>query len=64
MSVPKKRKTRSSVGQSRSHDALKPKTLNSCSKCGQAILPHNACSFCGNYKGKTVLKVKSKKVTK
>lgn len=64
MSVPKKRKTRSSVGQSRSHDALKPKTLNSCSKCGQAILPHTACSFCGNYKGKTVLKVKGKKVTK
>jgi large subunit ribosomal protein L32 len=64
MSVPKKRKTRSSVGQNRSHLALKPKTLASCSKCGQAILPHSACGFCGNYKNKTVLKVESKKTKK
>jgi len=64
MSVPKKRKTRSSVGQSRSHQALKTKTLSSCSKCGQAVLPHNACGFCGNYKNKEVLKVESKKVKK
>lgn len=61
MSVPKKRKTRSSVGQSRSHQALKKKTLNSCSKCGHAVLPHTACGFCGNYKNKTVLKIKTKK---
>lgn len=64
MSVPKKRKTRSAVGQNRSHLALKPKTLNKCSKCGQAVLPHTACGFCGNYKNKTVLTVKSKKIKK
>ncbi|HPT08297.1 MAG TPA: 50S ribosomal protein L32 [bacterium] len=61
MSVPKRRKTRSAVGQNRSHLALKPKTLNSCPKCGQAILPHTACGFCGTYKGKTVLTIKDKK---
>lgn len=60
MSVPKKRKTRSSVGQNRSHQALKKKNLGFCPKCGQAIAPHSACSFCGNYKGKTVLQIKTK----
>lgn len=64
MSVPKKRKTRSSVGQSRSHQALKVKTLNNCSKCGQVVLPHSVCGFCGNYKNKTVLEIKNKKTKK
>ena len=60
MSVPKKRKTRSAVGQNRSHLALKKKNLSTCSKCGQAVEAHSACGFCGNYKNKTVLKVKTK----
>jgi large subunit ribosomal protein L32 len=60
MSVPKKRRTKSSVGQRRSHFALKPKSLNSCPKCGRAQEPHQACSFCGVYKGKEVTKPKSK----
>jgi large subunit ribosomal protein L32 len=62
MSVPKKRKTASSVKQNRSHLSLKKKTLNSCPKCGQSILPHTACAFCGTYKGKVVLSIKDKKV--
>ena len=64
MSLPKKRKTRSSVGQSRSHQALKKKTLNSCPNCGQAVLPHRVCGFCGSYKNKIVLKIKDKKSKK
>jgi large subunit ribosomal protein L32 len=60
MSVPKKRKTSSSIKQQRSHHSLKKQTLNSCSKCGQAVMPHTACSFCGNYKGRVVLKIKDK----
>ncbi|MBU4331794.1 50S ribosomal protein L32 [Patescibacteria group bacterium] len=60
MSVPKKRRTKSSVGQRRSHHALKPKTLNKCPKCGKALLPHRACGFCGFYNGREVLKIKSK----
>lgn len=61
MSVPKRRKTRSAVGQNRSHQALKAKNLANCPKCGQAKASHSACSFCGDYKGRTVLKIKSKK---
>lgn len=60
MSVPKKRKTRSATRQQRSHHSLKKQTLANCSKCGQAIKPHTACSFCGNYNGKVVLKIKDK----
>lgn len=61
MSVPKKRKTSSSVKQNRSHLSLKAKTLGVCSKCGQAILPHTACGFCGSYRGRTILAIKDKK---
>jgi large subunit ribosomal protein L32 len=64
MSVPKKRRTKSAVRRNRANLALKPKTLNNCSQCGQATLPHTACSFCGNYKNRTALKVKDKKTKK
>lgn len=60
MSVPKKKRTKSSVGQRRSHFALKAKTLNKCPKCHKAIKPHSACDFCGTYKGRVVLNVKNK----
>ncbi len=61
MSVPKKRRTRSSVKRRQSHDSLKKQTLAKCPQCGKATKPHTACGFCGYYKGKLVLKVKSQK---
>lgn len=61
MSVPKKRRTKSSVGNRRSHHALKKVALNKCSQCGKAVEPHKACSFCGYYKGREAVKIKSKK---
>lgn len=61
MSVPKKRRTKSSVGKRRSHHALEKQVLNKCSKCGKAIKPHQACSFCGTYKDKEAVKPKDKK---
>ena len=60
MSVPKKRRTKSSVGNRRSHHALKTTTLNKCPQCGKAVRPHVACTFCGNYKSKEAVKIKSK----
>jgi large subunit ribosomal protein L32 len=42
--------------------ALKPAGLKKCPKCGKAVMPHVACSFCGSYKGKDVIKIKSKKI--
>ncbi len=64
MSVPKKRRTKSSVGQRRSHHSLSKVTLNKCTKCGKSVKPHQVCAFCGFYKGKEAIKVaKSKKKT-
>jgi len=61
MSVPKKRRTKSSVQQRRSHHALKKQSLAKCSQCGKALQSHKACAFCGYYKGKEVVKIKIKK---
>ena len=61
MSVPKKRRTPSSVGKRRSHHALNKTLLVACSKCGKPVEPHKACLFCGTYKGKEILKIKEKK---
>jgi len=60
MSVPKKRRTSGSAGKRRSHHALKSATINICSQCKKAVKPHHACSFCGYYKGKEVVKTKIK----
>ncbi len=60
MSVPKKRRTRSSVKRRQSHDSLKKKNLAVCLQCGKAVLSHTACLICGYYKGKQVIKIKSK----
>lgn len=57
----KKRRTKSSAGKRRSHDALKPKTLNKCTKCNKAVQPHRACAFCGTYRQIEVIKIKTKK---
>jgi len=60
MSVPKKKRTKSSVGKRRSHRSLQIKNLFKCPQCGKAIQPHRACSFCGFYKGREITKIKSK----
>lgn len=60
MAVPKKRKTSSQAKQKRSHDALKKIVLAKCPKCGEAVLPHNACAVCGYYDGNKILNVESK----
>lgn len=64
MSVPKKRRTKSSVKRRQSHHALKKQSLASCPQCGKAIKPHLACTFCGYYKGKEVVKMSNKKTSK
>jgi len=61
MSVPKKRRTKSSKGKRASHFASKKTNLFSCPQCKKLILPHRACPWCGYYKGKEVVKIKIKK---
>ncbi len=59
MPNPKKRRTKSAVGRNRAHLALKKIILSVCPKCKEAIKPHNACSNCGHYKNKEVIKTKT-----
>jgi len=63
MPVPRQRHTKSKRNRQRSHQALKILGLTKCLKCGQPILPHQACKNCGTYKDREVLDV-MKKLTK
>lgn len=60
MALQSQRRTKSSKKRRASHFALKKQSLVKCVKCGKAIRPHHVCSFCGAYKGKEVVKAKSK----
>jgi large subunit ribosomal protein L32 len=62
MSVPGKRRPSSEARRGRSHQALKKIKTTKCPKCGKAVLPHTACAFCGSYKGRVILKLKTKKI--
>jgi large subunit ribosomal protein L32 len=52
MPIPKQRHTKSRRNRRRSHLKLKKRTLSGCPKCGETILPHHVCAFCGFYNGK------------
>jgi large subunit ribosomal protein L32 len=60
MANPKKQKTHSATHKGRSHLALKKVTLTKCPKCGKMRKPHTVCLFCGTYKGREVLTIKTK----
>jgi large subunit ribosomal protein L32 len=59
MSVPPKRRPKSGTRKRRSHHGLKPTTLVKCAKCGKPVKPHIACAFCGVYKGREAIKIKT-----
>lgn len=63
MSVPTQRRTKSSRLRRASHFALKKTNLVKCPKCGKLTIPHRVCEFCGTYKGKQVIALKTKKKT-
>ena len=58
---PKKRHTKSRSRKRKSAISLKTATLSLCPKCKRPLKPHTACSFCGTYKEKKVLKIRIKK---
>ncbi len=62
MAVPKKRTSVSRKGLRRAgqHHKLYRKTVQSCSNCGDTVLPHTVCPSCGHYKGKQVIEIKVK----
>ncbi|MDD5547539.1 MAG: 50S ribosomal protein L32 [Candidatus Pacebacteria bacterium] len=48
--VPVKHRSKSKVGRSRSHLALKKVKLSVCSNCKAPVLSHRACGKCKTYK--------------
>lgn len=60
MAVPKQRHTKSRRNMRRSHHALTPLTLTTCSHCRRAIQPHRMCPHCGYYKDREVVDVFAK----
>jgi len=59
MPVPARKKSNASGRRRRSHDALKPATTSVCSNCQMPLRPHRACTVCGFYQGRQVIKTKT-----
>ena len=55
--LPFRRVSKTAKRQRRTHLKKEAPTVNSCPNCGHAIAPHRACTKCGYYKGKEVIKV-------
>jgi len=55
--LPTKKTSKSRTRTRRSHHHLKPTNYSYCPHCGQAKLPHAACSKCGYVNPKTTLKL-------
>ena len=55
MALPKRRHSHSRTRKRRSHDAITPPNIATCSECGEPKLPHRLCAGCGTYKGRTVV---------
>ena len=60
MAVPKRKKSKRRTRQGRAHHALNTPNLSTCSKCGEQIMPHNACQTCGYYGDRKVVDVETK----
>ena len=62
--VNRMRHNRSQRGSTRSHHGLKGIALTKCPDCNIAVMRHQACSNCGKYRGKVVIKLEKKPKTK
>ncbi|MFH0871171.1 MAG: 50S ribosomal protein L32 [bacterium] len=60
MPLPKRRHSNSRSGKRRAHDALTIPNASACPQCHEPKLPHRACPHCGYYRGRQVVKSKSK----
>ena len=60
MAVPKKRTSKTKRNMRRSHHGAVRLHLSKCTKCKQAVPPHQTCANCGTYKGKEVVDVLAK----
>ena len=61
MPHPTQRHTKSRKRKRRAVIKQRPVDLNVCPQCKRPVKPHQACGFCGKYKGREVLKIRIKK---
>ncbi|MDW7711025.1 MAG: 50S ribosomal protein L32 [Deferrisomatales bacterium] len=57
MAVPQNRTSLARKRKRRSHLALSAPNLDTCPKCLEPKRPHRACTGCGTYKGREVIRV-------
>lgn len=62
--LPKRKHSSRRQGKRRAAINFKIPVLQKCSNCGFLIKPHRVCPKCGFYKGKMVLKIKDKTLSK
>ena len=58
MPVPKRKTSKSRRDMRSANKGLKPCSITTCKECGVAMMPHQACSSCGYYKGRKILSTK------
>ncbi len=61
MATPKRKTSHARTAQRKANwlGALKGPETKACPHCGEVILLHHACTSCGYYKGRQVIKIKS-----
>ena len=64
MPVPKKRHSNTRTRTRRANWKLTAMNFATCPQCNSKIVSHHACPVCGTYKGRTVLKIKTKESKK
>lgn len=64
MTIPRHHLAKGRQKRRRSHLGLEPKFLVACSHCQRKIVPHRVCPFCGYYKGKEIIAVLARELTK
>ena len=57
--VPFRRTSKTKKRMRRTHLKKDAPTITGCTNCGAVLAPHRACTKCGFYKGKEVVKVKT-----
>lgn len=64
MPVPKHKLAKFKKYLRRQHLKLKSPSFVKCKNCGEEILPHQVCPFCGYYKGEKIIEVEKKEKKK
>jgi len=59
--VPFRRTSKTAKRQRRTHLKKDAPTITTCKQCGAPLAPHRACTKCGFYKGKEVIKTNEEK---